>query len=176
MKILYSIILAIAFVSSINAQTKTFEALEKKNKAFKKNKCEISYDKFKDITKVVSSMSPLAGTSIKASFNFKGQVLNEPVKSYFVFITTISRMRDTSLIFIVDKERVNIGEAALSNERFKYMGIADLYMHVYEFTPEQLEKFASSEKVEFQIGNLELSTKKDTSEKLKNLLTLSKLK
>ena len=176
MKILCVILLAIAFVSSINAQTKTFDALEKENKAFKKNKCEISYDKFKDITKVVSGMSPLTRTSIKASFNFKGQTLGEPVESYFVFFSTISLMRDNSLIFIVNNERVNIGKATLSNERFKYMGIADLYMHVYEFTPEQLEKFASLDKVEFQIGNLEFSTKKDTSEKLKNLLTLSKLK
>lgn len=178
MKILYSILLAIAFVLSINAQSKTFEDLEKENKAFKKDKCTITYDKFKDITNVVSRMATIGiGTTVIATFDFKGQTFDKPVKSYFVSITTISRMEDTSLIFIANGERVNIGKAVNPNQPTKIAsGLMDVYMQLYEFTPEQLEKFASSEKVEFQIGNQEFSTKKDTSEKLKNLLVLAKLK
>jgi cold shock CspA family protein len=178
MKIFCLMLLAFTLALTVNAQTKTFEALEKENKSFKKDRSKITYDKFKDVTNVVSSMSPLSiGTTLIATFDFKGQVLSEPVKSYFVAITTISLMRDTSLIFIANGERVSVGKAVSSNERTKIMsGLMDVYMHLYEFTPEQLEKFASAEKVEFQIGSDEFGTRKDTSEKLKNLLALSKLK
>lgn len=178
MKILYLILLVVTFVLSINAQSKTVEALETENKVFKKNKCTISYDKFKDITNVISSMSltHTTGTVITATFSFSGQTLDKPVKSYFVSITTLSRIEDTSLIFIANGERVNIGKAVRSNDPTTIRYLMDVYMQLYEFTPQQLEKFVSSEKVEFQIGTNEFSTKKEVSEKLKNLLTLAKLK
>jgi len=81
MKILCSILLAFAFVFSINAQTKTLESLEKENKAFKKNKCKITYDKFKDFTTVSSGIggTNLALSTITATFGFDGQTLKEPV-------------------------------------------------------------------------------------------------
>jgi len=178
MKILCSILLAIMLVLSVNAQTKTLESLEKENKSFKKNKCKIAYDKFKDFTVVTSSLvgTNLALSSITASFGFDGQVLSEPIKSYVVSFTSVSLFKDTSLIFIANGDRVNIGKAIGSNRPTKIMSIQDAYVQLYEFTPEQLEKFASAEKIEFQIGNTELTTQKDVSEKMKNLLSLSKLK
>ena len=177
MKMLYSILLAIAFVLSINAQSKSLENLEKENKAFKKNKCKIEYDKFKDNTIITSSLggTNLAFHTITAAFIFDEQILNAPIKSYLVSFTTALIIKDTSLIFIVNGERVKIGEALSKNQSTQLMSI-DVYRQSYEFTPEQLEKFASAEKVEFQIGNLELKTQKDVSEKLKNLITLAKMK
>jgi len=168
----------IVFTLTVTAQSKTFDALEKENKTFKNDKCKIVYDKFKDTTSVTTGVAGLKtlGGTIVATFDFKGQTLSEPVKSFFVSITTFPFMEDSSLIFIADNERVNIGKAVDSNKRTKLSGIMSVHMQVYEFTPEQLEKFASSEKVEFQIGNIEMATTKDTSEKLKNLLTLSKIK
>jgi hypothetical protein len=170
--------LALGFVLSVNAQSKTIEVLEKENKAFKNNKCKIEYDKFKDFTIVSSSLggANLAFHTITATFGFDGQIFKEPVKSYIVSFTTISVMRDTTLIFIANGERVKIGEAVSRNQPAKFMGLTDIYRHTYEFTPEQLEKFASVEKIEFQIGNLDLKTQKDVSEKLKNLITLSRIK
>jgi len=178
MKIVCSILLAITLALSINAQTKTLEFLEKENKSFKKNKCKITYDKFKDFTTVTSSLvgTNLALSSITASFGFDGQVLSQPIKSYLVSFTSVSLFKDTSLIFIASGERVNIGKAFASNQPTKIMSIQDAYVQSYEFTPEQLEKFASAEKIEFQIGNVELATQKDLSEKMKTLLSLSKLK
>lgn len=176
MKILFSVLLMIVFTLTVTAQSKTTEELQKQNESFKKHKCKITYDKFKDVTSVVSSMSPLRGTAVTGLFSFTGQILKEQVKTFYVSFTTISLMEDASLIFIANNERVNIGKPVEANKRTKYMGIADIYLHLYEFTPEQLEKFVSTEKVEFQIGTQEFSTNKDTAEKLKNLLTLSKLK
>lgn len=178
MKILYSILLIIAFTLTVAAQSKTTEELQKQNEAFKKGKCKISYDKFKDITNVVSGTGGLnlGGGTVIAMFSFNGQTLKEPVKTFYVSFTTVSLMEDTSLIFIANNERVNIGKAVESNRRTKIMSLMDVYLHLYEFTPEQLEKFSSAEKVEFQIGSLEMNTRKDVSEKFNGLLALSKLK
>lgn len=176
-KLLTIIFLTLAFVFTINAQTKTLETLEKENKAFKKNKCKIAYDKFKDFTTVVSSTggTNLALSTITAAFGFDGQTFKEPVKTYLVSFTSVSIFKDTSLIFIANNERVKIGEATYRNQPTKIMGLTDGYVQSYEFTQEQLEKFASAEKIEFQIGNVELTTRKDVSAKIKILLALGKL-
>lgn len=179
MKSICIILIVLTFIATSIAQTKTFEDLNKENKTLKNGKCEISYDKFKDITTITSRLAEtnMPWHTIKASFSFSGKNLSSPVTSYSVFFTTLSLLEDTSLIFIANDERVKIGEAIVKNQRVSVYGYRDdAYGHAYEFSPEQLGKFASAEKVEFQIGSIELTTKKDVSQKLRNLISLAELK
>lgn len=160
------------------AQPKTLEQIKKQNEEFnRKTKCEISYDKFKDITFIATKPSYVASIlGIQAAFSFKGQTFDNPVKHYSVFIYTGSLMKDTSLIFIVNNERIKIGEAVESNDSTTDFIGTKVYRHQFVFSPEQFEKLASSEGIEFQIGNLDGKTSKQTFEKLNNLKQLSTLK
>ena len=153
MKILCSIMLVIAFSLIGNAQTSV-------KKTFGKNVIEKKYDKFKDKTSVlleltISDYAMFENLRLLAFSSFTGekapQKLEDANITFFSVNTKPQYDIYRSLIFLVDGERISLGDGEYEKDN------SNALIETLKFTlkADVIKKLANSKKVELQLGKNE---------------------
>jgi hypothetical protein len=138
---------------------------------------EVTYDKFKDTTYVSTNIGiskigvrVLSTVTMKVGFSYSGQTFQAPEKYDVFFTTRIPRdwlwLNNRKLIFLVDNERIEIGEGSrsskISQPTYETLG--------FRVSGNVLHKIANASKVQMQIGTFEGYMGEKDQRKLKEIL------
>lgn len=160
MKILFSILLALVFITNINAQTFNIAELETK---LNLEKVEYKYDKFQDQTQlnIKSRLSKKTDSNLmllNIFTSFSGKTPPSDVKIFFGFISfdkTKQYDKNRSLIILADNERIKPVEFAYEYEPARSNLISEVVS--YELSRDDLQKIAESKSVEMQLRTTEFA-------------------
>lgn len=132
------------------------------------------YDRFRDITIVSTAKmvvrGPRRSIRMQASFTYPGETFAKPNTIFLTFnisgANPIFNEDDLSLNFLVDKQRVPLGNMKMTEEKGKSVTRQTLTVSMpYEI----FVKLAEGKKVEFQAGTLEYKLEPVHIEAFKNL-------
>jgi len=134
------------------------------------------YDRFRDITVVSTSRLPIKGArrTIRAQvqYNFPGETQKTPdMVTLFLYVSgpnPVLTEDDLALNFLVDNDRVPLGDMKLAEEKAKSVVRQTLSIVI---PYETFRRLAGGSKVEFQIGALEYTLTDQHLEALRNLLS-----
>jgi hypothetical protein len=138
---------------------------------------EVTYDKFKDTTYVSTNIGiskigvrVLSIVTMKVGFSYSGRTFQAP-DNYDVFFTArVPKdwlwLHNRKLIFLVDNERIEIGEGSRSSR----IGRPTYETLGFRINKDVLQRIANASKVEMQIGSFEGYMGEKDQRKLKELL------